>query len=196
VNYILQGVFTWKGATGTGLGPIPGYQTAGKTGTSNAAQSGNNVGTPYAAFAGYTTNLAGYVSVFNQTFPEMYLMGGSSAVYRSWTGGYDSPGEMYGANAPGSVWRATFNSAALGPSEAFGTVPQSSELWSQGNGQATPSQPAPGNGGQPGKGGGNGGRPGGGGGGKGGKVGKPLPVPTLTIGPGGGGSNGSPPAFP
>ncbi|HEX6519643.1 MAG TPA: transglycosylase domain-containing protein [Streptosporangiaceae bacterium] len=199
VNYILQGVFTWQGATGTGLGPIPGYQTAGKTGTSNASQSGNNVGTPYAAFAGYTTNLAGYVSVFNQTFPEKYLMGGSSAVYRSWTGGYDSPGEMFGANAPGSVWRATFNSASLGSSQAFGTVPQSSELWSKGNGQTTPTQPnKPGKGGgQPGTGGGgnggNGGKPGGGG--KGGGGGNPLPIPTITIGPGGGG-NGSPPAFP
>jgi len=197
VNYILQGVFTWKGATGTGLGPIPGYQTAGKTGTSNSSQSDNNVGTPYAAFAGYTTNLAGYVSVFNQTFPEKYLMGGPSAYYRSWTGGYESPGEMYGANAPGSVWRATFNSASLGPVQAFGTVPQSSQLWSMGNGQTTPSQPKkPGKGGQPGQGGGgnggNGGKPGGGNGGKGGN---PLPIPTITIGPGGGG-NGSPPAFP
>jgi membrane peptidoglycan carboxypeptidase len=201
VNYILQGVFTWNGATGAGLGPIPSYQTAGKTGTSNASQSGSNVGTPYAAFAGYTTNLAGYVSVFNQTFPEKYLMGGSSAVYRSWTGGYDSPGEMFGANAPGSVWRATFNSASLGPSRAFGTVPQSSELWSKGNGQTTPSQPKqPGKGGGPG-GGGPGGGPGGGGnggpggGGNGGTGGKHLPNPIITIGPGGGG-NGLPPAFP
>ena len=49
-SYILQGVFTWQGATGAGLGPLPsGYPIAGKTGTSNVA-SGN--GTPYAAFAG------------------------------------------------------------------------------------------------------------------------------------------------
>jgi membrane peptidoglycan carboxypeptidase len=207
VNYILQGVFTWKGATGSGLGPIPGYQTAGKTGTSDASQSGNNVGTPYAAFAGYTTNLAGYVSVFNQTFPEKYLMGGSSAVYRSWTGSYEYPGEMFGANAPGSVWRATFNSASLGSSEPFGTVPQSSELWSKGNGMVTPGQPKkpgnPGKGGQPGKGGGPGGGSGGGGsggggggGGGGGKFnGNPVPLPSISIGPTGGG-NGSPPALP
>ena len=49
-DYILQGVFTWPGATGAGLGPLPsGYPIAGKTGTSNVA-SGD--GTPYAAFAG------------------------------------------------------------------------------------------------------------------------------------------------
>ena len=49
-SYILQGVFTWPGATGAGLGPLPsGYPIAGKTGTSNVA-SGD--GTPYAAFAG------------------------------------------------------------------------------------------------------------------------------------------------
>ena len=59
VNYILQGVLT----TGTGAGlELAGYQAAGKTGTSNVT-SGN--GTPYAAFAGYTNALAGYVSVFN-----------------------------------------------------------------------------------------------------------------------------------
>ena len=68
-NYILQGVFTWAGATAAGLGPLPsGYQIAGKTGTSNVA-SGN--GTPYAAFAGYTTALVSYVSVFNPISPTV-----------------------------------------------------------------------------------------------------------------------------
>ena len=49
VNYILQGVLTSGTAAGMGLA---NYQAAGKTGTSNV-QSGN--GTPFAAFAGYTT---------------------------------------------------------------------------------------------------------------------------------------------
>jgi hypothetical protein len=32
-SYILQGVFTWPGATGAGLGPLPsGYPIAGETG--------------------------------------------------------------------------------------------------------------------------------------------------------------------
>jgi membrane peptidoglycan carboxypeptidase len=194
VNYILQGVFTWHGATGTGLGPIPGYQTAGKTGTSNAESSAVDNGTPYAAFAGYTTNLAGYVSVFNQSLPEKYLMGGSNSCYRAWYGGLNCPGEMFGANAPGSVWRATFNSASLGPSVPFGTVSQGSELWSKGNGMVTPSQPKKGGkGGKPGKGGGTGGTGGtggnGGGTGGGGITGNPVPIlPTLPAG------GGSPPA--
>jgi hypothetical protein len=126
-------------------------------------------GTPYAAFAGYTTNLVGYVSVFNPISPTVDdLMGGQSAVYRSWTGAYTYPGEMYGANAPGSTWRASFDAANLGHSRNFGTVPQSSALWAKGNGQSLPTQPKsskPGNGG--GK-GGNGGGSGGNGGGNGG----------------------------
>jgi membrane peptidoglycan carboxypeptidase len=140
-NYILQGVFTSPGATGAGLGPIPGYQTGGKTGTSNAASTVTSYGTPYAAFAGYTTNLAGYVSVFNPISPTVNdLMGNQTACYRAWTGGLDCPGEMFGANAPGSTWRASFDAADLGHSRNFGTVPQSSSLWSKGNGQSVPAQ--------------------------------------------------------
>ncbi len=56
-----------QGATGAGLGPLPsGYPIAGKTGTSNVA---NGNGTPYAAFAGYTTALVSYTSVFNPVSP-------------------------------------------------------------------------------------------------------------------------------
>ena len=73
-SYILQGVFTWPGATGAGLGPLPsGYPIAGKTGTSNVA-SGN--GTPYAAFAGYTTALVSYTSVFNPISPTVHAHDG------------------------------------------------------------------------------------------------------------------------
>ena len=50
-------------AYGNGLA---NYQAAGKTGTSNVA---NGNGTPFAAFAGYTTALTGYVSVFNPVSP-------------------------------------------------------------------------------------------------------------------------------
>jgi membrane peptidoglycan carboxypeptidase len=168
VNYLLQGVFTSPGGTGVGIGPIPGYQTAGKTGTSNAVQSGASIGTPYAAFAGYTTNLTGYVSVFNPTYPEKYLMGGSSACYRAWTGGLTCDGEMYGANAPASTWRASFDAADLGSPRPFGTVPASSPLWRDGNGQTVPLPPkAPSPGGGPGNGGGSGGGAGGGSGGGG-----------------------------
>ena len=96
VNYILQGVLT----TGTGAGlELANYQAAGKTGTSNVA-SGD--GTPYAAFAGYTTALVGYVSVFNPTLPTTDTMTGQSACFRQEYTDYPyCPGEMYGANAPG-----------------------------------------------------------------------------------------------
>ena len=65
VNYILQGVLDFPDGTAYGNG-LANYQAAGKTGTSNV-ESGN--GTPYAAFAGYTTALVGYVSVFNPASP-------------------------------------------------------------------------------------------------------------------------------
>jgi membrane peptidoglycan carboxypeptidase len=153
VNYILQGVFN-NGGTGAGLGPIPGYQTAGKTGTSNVENGG---GTPYAAFAGYTTNLVSYTSVFNPISPTVkYTMGGASACYRPFYGGLSCPGEMFGANAPGSTWRVTFNHANLGHSRDFGTVPRSSGLWRMGNGltvQQPKPQRAPGGGGGGGGGG-------------------------------------------
>ena len=172
VDYILQGVFTYSGGTAVGLGPIPGYQTAGKTGTSNVE---NGQGTPYAAFAGYTTNLVSYTSVFNPVSPTVNnTMYNTSACYRPWTGGLECPGEMYGANAPGSTWRATFDSANLGHARNFGTVPPSSELWSQGTGLGVVQQPT--NPGHRKGGGGNGGNGGGGApGGGGGKTGGTPP---------------------
>jgi membrane peptidoglycan carboxypeptidase len=179
-NYILQGVFTWSGATGALLGPLPsGYPIAGKTGTSNV-ESGD--GTPYAAFAGYTTNLVSYTSVFNPISPTLKdTMGGANACYRAWYGEQDCPGEMFGANAPGSTWRYTFDLANLTGSHAFALVSPDSELWSKGNGQYVPPPPStkkPGKGGKGGGGGngGGGGGNGGGGGGNGGGGGGTPPV--------------------
>ena len=77
VNYILQGVLT--SGTAANVGGLSGREAAGKTGTSNV--EGNN-GTPYAAFAGYTPSLVGYVSVFNPISPTGDTMGGSSSCYR------------------------------------------------------------------------------------------------------------------
>jgi membrane peptidoglycan carboxypeptidase len=163
VDYIMQGVFN-PGATGAGLGPIPGYQTAGKTGTSNVE---NGQGTPYAAFAGFTTNLVSYTSVFNPKSPTGNTMTDQSACFRDFTGALECPSEMFGANAPGSTWRVTFDSANLGHARNFGTVSPGSELWSQGNGQTVvqPKTTPPtgrGNGGTPAPGGGGGGKTGGG----------------------------------
>ena len=174
-DYILQGVFTAQGATGLGLGPLPsGYPIAGKTGTSNVQ---NGDGTPYAAFAGYTTNLVSYTSVFNPISPTVNdTMGGTDAFFRNFYGELDEPGEMFGADAPGSTWRMTFDSANLTGSHAFGTVSPDSELWSKGNGQVVvqpkaPKKPKSGGEERRGwrrRGGGGGGNGGGGGGGGGG----------------------------
>ena len=137
VNYILQGVFTFPNGTAYGSG-LADYQAAGKTGTSNVA---NGNGTPYAAFAGYTTALAGYVSVFNPISPTGDTMTGSSACYRLESGSQECPAEMFGANAPLSVWHTTFDHARLTGSTDFQPVPAGSSLWDAGTGQAV-KQPA------------------------------------------------------
>jgi membrane peptidoglycan carboxypeptidase len=181
VNYILQGVLT----TGTAgqLGGLVGREAAAKTGTSNVA---NNDGTPYAAFAGYTPNLVGYVSVFNPVSPTVDTMGGQSSCYRLESGIQSCPGEMFGADAPGSTWHMSFDHADLGPVTYFVPVASDSTFLSLGNGQAVvqPKSPTKPNGGGTGTGGGGGGGRGGGGGGRGGGGGG------GTGGTGGGGGGG------
>jgi membrane peptidoglycan carboxypeptidase len=176
VNYILQGVLTTGTASPASGGPgvlSNGYPAAGKTGTSNVASFN---GTPYAGFAGYTTNLASFTSVFNPISPTGKTMAGDSACYRLEFGGYECPEEMYGANAPASIWHMSFDHANLGHYRAFGTVSPSSELWNGGNGQTvvqpkpaktTGTTPSPGTGGTGGPGGTGGGGAGGTGGGPG-----------------------------
>ena len=117
---------------------LANYEAAGKTGTSNVA-SGN--GTPFAAFAGYTTALAGYVSVFNPASPVKYTMANMSACYQQEYGGQECPGEMFGANAPLSTWHMTFDHANLSGSVDFPPDPPNSALWNAGTGQA-PKMPA------------------------------------------------------
>jgi membrane peptidoglycan carboxypeptidase len=196
VNYILQGVLT----TGTGAGlSLADYPAAGKTGTSNVA---NHDGTPFAAFAGYTTALTGYVSVFNPTSPTTDTMTGESACYQLEFGGLNCPSPMFGAQAPGSVWHMTFDHANLSGSQAFQPVPPGSALWNAGDGQTVKQPKKPGKGGKgdgntgagtggnTGTGGGNNGGGGGGNNGRGGNGFLPLktttaatittPPPTLT----------------
>jgi membrane peptidoglycan carboxypeptidase len=178
VNYILQGVLTTGTAAPPGPGGLAGREAAGKTGTSNVA---NNDGTPYAAFAGYTPNLVGYVSVFNPISPTGDTMGGQSSCYRLESGGQSCPGEMFGADAPGSTWHMSFDHADLGPVTYFVPVSPDSPLNSMGNGQVVVQPKAP-----PKKGKGGGGNGGGGTGGTGGGGGG-------TGGTGGGGGNGGGP---
>jgi membrane peptidoglycan carboxypeptidase len=164
VNYILQGVLNFPNGTAYGMG-LANYEAAGKTGTSNVA-SGN--GTPFAAFAGYTTALASYTSVFNPASPVKYTMTGTSACYQLEYGGQDCPAEMFGANAPASTWHMTFDHADLAGSSNFEPVPPGSSLWSAGTGQAVKQPKKPGKTGKNSNGGGNGGNGGNGGGGNGG----------------------------
>ncbi len=145
-NYILQGVLNVPGATAAGRG-IPGHFAAAKTGTANGGY--------YAAFAGYTPTLAGYVSVFNPTNPTGGgAMLGANSCYRDLSG-ENCPGQMYGDNAPGATWEYTFLRAALGPDIAFANPP--GYFFSLGNGLGAPKTI----GGKKKKGGGNGGGPGG-----------------------------------
>jgi membrane peptidoglycan carboxypeptidase len=172
-NYILQGVLNFPNGTAYGNG-LANYQAAGKTGTSNVA---NGNGTPFAAFAGYTTALAGYVSVFNPVSPTGNTMVDNSACYQQEAGGAHCYGEMFGANAPLSVWHMSFDHANLNGSSNFQPVPSGSSLWSRGDGQTVKQPPKKsgkgGTGGNGGNGNGNGGN-GNGGNGGGGNGGGPV----------------------
>jgi membrane peptidoglycan carboxypeptidase len=166
-SYVLQSVLTVGTAAGLGIG----RPAAGKTGTSDNFD--------FAAFGGYTPNLAGYVSVFNPVDPIKFPMSGTGSCYR---GG--CPGEMFGADAPAHTWQMTFLHANLAnPAPGFFTHDIPGELWSMGSGVNNPAPPK-----KPGKGGhGNGNGPGGGGPGGGG------PGPGGGGGGGGGGGNGGGP---
>jgi membrane peptidoglycan carboxypeptidase len=97
-NYVLQDVL---GGGGTAFNRGIGIPAAAKTGTANGGY--------YAAFAGYTPRLAGYVSVFNPFSPT-----GSGAMiypranYREIDGALSAPSQMFGDNAPGATWQLTF----------------------------------------------------------------------------------------
>ena len=67
-SYILQGVLTSGTAAGRGIG----RPAAGKTGTSDNFD--------FAAFGGYTPDLAGYVSVFNPIDPVKFPMEGTGVM--------------------------------------------------------------------------------------------------------------------
>jgi membrane peptidoglycan carboxypeptidase len=149
-NYILQGVLVSPGtAAGRGIN-VP---AAAKTGTANSGY--------YAAFAGYTPHLAGYVSVFNPVDPTTGgAMLGSNSCYRenpSFGGGLDCPGQMFGDNAPAATWQMSFLHAGLGSPAAFPGVPADSPFLSEGTGINSPKPPKPKKGGGGGNGGGRGG---------------------------------------
>jgi membrane peptidoglycan carboxypeptidase len=154
-NYILQRVLY---SPGTAAGrAIPGHTAAGKTGTANSGY--------YAAFAGYTPTLVGYVSVFNPLSAQLHPMVGYDACYRDVLDGFECPAQMFGDNAPASTWELTFLHAALGRDAQFVYPPGS--FFSLGDGFAAPTSPKTK-------------KTGGGGGGKGGggKGGGPNPGPT------------------
>ena len=76
-SYVLQSVLTVGTAAGLGIG----RPAAGKTGTSDNFD--------FAAFGGYTPNLAGYVSVFNPVDPIKFPMFGTGSCYRRGLPGLD-----------------------------------------------------------------------------------------------------------
>ena len=153
-THILEGVLT----SGTAASPYNrgiGRPAAAKTGTGNHGD--------YAAFAGYTPRLAGYVSVFNPTNPlTSGAMVGLDSTYREVSGGLTDPGQMFGDYAPGATWQLTFLHAALGPIDDFVPLPADSPFYSEGTGVNSPKppkQPGHGHGGGGGGGGGHGGNP-------------------------------------
>jgi membrane peptidoglycan carboxypeptidase len=152
-SYILQSVLTIGTAGGQGIG----RPAAGKTGTSDNFD--------FAAFGGYTPDLAGYVSVFNPIDPIKFPMSGTGSCYR-----LGCPGEMFGADAPAHTWHMTFVNANLAnPAPGFVMNDIPGVLWSMGTGVNNPAPPKkPGKPGKPGNGGGGGGGGGNGGGGGGG----------------------------
>jgi membrane peptidoglycan carboxypeptidase len=107
-NYVFRGVL---GPSGTGWNRGIGIPAAAKTGTADHGH--------YAAFAGYTPRLCGYVSVFNPRYPTTIgSMLGYRADYREVNGLLDMAGQMFGDNAPGATWQMTFLSLHLRP-ESF-----------------------------------------------------------------------------
>jgi membrane peptidoglycan carboxypeptidase len=156
-NYILQGVLVSPGtAAGRGIN-VP---AAAKTGTANSGF--------YAAFAGYTPHLAGYVSVFNPVDPTTggAMIGENSCCRENPEtdgGSQDCPGQMFGDNAPAATWQMSFNSANLGSPAPFVQLPQDSPFFSEGTGVNSPKPVKTGGGGKGHGGGGNGGGGNGGG---------------------------------
>ena len=153
-NHILQGVLV---SPGTAAGRGIGRPAAAKTGTGNHGD--------FADFAGYTPNLAAYVSVFNPlnqfTFGAMV---GQNANYRDIGGGLGSGsgGQMFGDNAPGATWEISFLHAALGTVDDFAPLPPNSSFFSAGTGVNSPKPPSKKHGGGGGPGPGHGHGPGGG----------------------------------
>ncbi len=141
-NFILQGVLTAPGATAGDRGI--GRPAAAKTGTANDGY--------YAAFAGYTPTLAGYVSVFNPIDPTTggRMLGYPHSCYRNSDGGFQCPAQMFGDMAPGATWQLTFLHASLGAPVPFVGVPPSSNFFSEGNGFTSPKPPKPPKGPKPG----------------------------------------------
>ncbi|MDR2987544.1 MAG: penicillin-binding protein [Nocardiopsaceae bacterium] len=156
-NYVLRGVL--ENGTAGGRNTL-GREAAAKTGTANQGY--------YAAFAGYTPTLAGYVSVFNPLNPTTTgAMLGYRSTYRAYPGGYpNSPGQMFGDDAPGATWQYSFERANLGRPLDFIHPP--GFYFSMGTGSAPISPPKKKKPGGGGNGGGGGPGPGGGGGGNGG----------------------------
>src|ERR1019366_9871809 len=103
--------------------------------------------------------------VFNPYSPTSDTMGGQNSCYRLESGGLSCPGEMFGADAPGSTWHMSFDQADLGKVTYFVPVSPTSPFLSMGDGTVViqPPKPKKVTGGKGGNGGGTGGTRGNGG---------------------------------
>jgi membrane peptidoglycan carboxypeptidase len=118
---------------GTATNRQIGRPAAAKTGTANGGY--------YAAFAGFTPTLVGYVSVFNPIYPTTIkaMLGCPQSDYRELGTSYPTcPGQMYGDMAPGATWQDTFLHAALGPPLGFVYPPA---YFLPGTGESPPAPP-------------------------------------------------------
>jgi membrane peptidoglycan carboxypeptidase len=125
-NFAFQGVLVNGTAAGRGIG----RPAAAKTGTSDHGH--------YAAFAGWTPTLAGYVSVFNPISPNNFPMIYPNDCYHEFGlgSGVSCPNQMFGDNAPGATWEYTFTHAQLGPPRKFAPAP--GQYFRQGTGAGGP----------------------------------------------------------
>ena len=139
-NDILQGVLT----IGTAAGPFSraiGIPAAAKTGTGDKGY--------YAAFAGYTPRLTGYVSVFNPTDPTTSgpnggaMLGFDHACYREVAGEQSCPFQMYGDFAPGATWQYTFLHLLHSLGSPGFIAPTDPVFFSLGNGVNSPKPKSP-----------------------------------------------------
>ena len=127
VNYVLQGVLNFPGATGAGLG-------LNRVGGQDRHRE--------QLLLRRVRRLHGHPGRLRVGLPSLSPAGddGSGACYQQQGGGLACDSEMFGADAPGHTWQLSFERANLGSDVGFVPVPGDSPLMSMGDGQSSPQQ--------------------------------------------------------